>query len=145
MASLRHEGSSKFGKDHKWGNFPGISLGWRINRENFMKNVNWMDNLKLRVGYGVTGINVADPYTSLSSLNYNGAFLYNGTWVKALETIRNNNADLRWEKKHEFNVGLDWDVLGDDWVEPLTTIYVEQKMLFGTTRFLFRLICIQPC
>ena len=112
MASLRHEGSSKFGKDHKWGNFPGISLGWRINRENFMKNVNWMDNLKLRVGYGVTGINVADPYTSLSSLNYNGAFLYNGTWVKALETIRNNNADLRWEKKHEFNVGLDWDVLG---------------------------------
>ena len=111
-ASLRHEGSSKFGKDHKWGNFPGISLGWRINRENFMKNVNWMDNLKLRVGYGVTGINVADPYTSLSSLNYNGAFLYNGTWVKALETIRNNNADLRWEKKHEFNVGLDWDVLG---------------------------------
>ena len=49
MASLRHEGSSKFGKDHKWGNFPGISLGWRINRENFMKNVNWMDNLKLRV------------------------------------------------------------------------------------------------
>ena len=75
MASLRHEGSSKFGKDHKWGNFPGISLGWRINRENFMKNVNWMDNLKLRVGYGVTGINVADPYTSLSSLNYNGQFL----------------------------------------------------------------------
>ena len=55
MASLRHEGSSKFGKDHKWGNFPGISLGWRINRENFMKNVNWMDNLKLRVGMAALG------------------------------------------------------------------------------------------
>lgn len=111
MASLRHEGSSKFGKDHKWGNFPGISLGWRIGRENFMKNLNWLDNLKFRVGYGVTGINVADPYTSLSSLNYEGAFLYKGTWVKALETVRNNNADLRWEKKHEFNIGLDWDIL----------------------------------
>lgn len=107
MASLRHEGSSKFGKDHKWGNFPGISLGWRIDRENFMKNLNWLDNLKFRVGYGVTGINVAAPYTSLSGLNYEGAFLYKGTWVKALETVRNNNADLRWEKKHEFNIGLD--------------------------------------
>lgn len=145
MASLRHEGSSKFGKDHKWGNFPGISLGWRINRENFMKNVNWMDNLKLRVGYGVTGINVADPYTSLSSLNYNGAFLYNGTWVKALETIRNNNADLRWEKKHEFNVGLDWDVLGGRLGGTVDYYIRRTKMLFGTTRFLFRLICIQPC
>ncbi|AVM53383.1 TonB-linked SusC/RagA family outer membrane protein [Bacteroides zoogleoformans] len=111
MASLRHEGSSKFGKDHKWGNFPGMSLGWRIDKENFMKSLNWLDNLKFRVGYGVTGINVAAPYTSLSGLNYEGAFLYNGTWVKALETVRNNNADLRWEKKHEFNIGLDWDIL----------------------------------
>lgn len=91
-----------------------------------------MDNLKLRVGYGVTGINVADPYTSLSSLNYNGAFLYNGTWVKALETIRNNNADLRWEKKHEFNVGLDWDVLGGRLGGTVDYYIRRTKMLFGT-------------
>lgn len=111
MFSLRHEGSTKFGADHKWGNFPGVSVGWRINKEHFMEDYTWLDNLKLRAGYGVTGINVGDPYTSLSSLNYEGAFLNNGTWSKNLETVRNANPDLRWEKKHEFNVGLDWDVL----------------------------------
>lgn len=110
MFSLRREGSSKFGANHKWGNFPGVSVGWRINKEQFMQDYNWLNDLKLRVGYGVTGINVGDPYNSLSSLNYEGSFLYNGTWVKALETVRNTNADLRWEKKKEFNVGLDWDV-----------------------------------
>lgn len=112
MASLRHEGSSKFGKDQKWGNFPGVSLGWRINKEHFMEDVDWLDNLKFRVGYGVTGINVADPYTSLASLNYTGSFLYNGEYIKQLETVRNANEDLRWEKKHEFNIGLDWDIFG---------------------------------
>lgn len=112
MFSLRHEGSSKFGANHKWGNFPGVSVGWRINKEKFMENAAWLDNLKLRAGYGVTGINVTDSYNSLSSLNYQGAFLYNGTWTKSLITVRNVNEDLRWEKKHEFNVGLDWDVWG---------------------------------
>lgn len=126
MFSMRREGSSKFGANHKWGNFPGISVGWRINQEKFMQNFKWLDNLKLRAGYGITGINVADPYTSLSSLNYEGAFLYNGTWKKALTTVRNANPDLRWEKKHEYNVGLDWDILGGrvggtfDWYTRIT-------------------------
>lgn len=126
MFSMRREGSSKFGANHKWGNFPGISVGWRINKEKFMQNFKWLDNLKLRAGYGITGINVADPYTSLSSLNYEGAFLYNGTWKKALTTVRNANPDLRWEKKHEYNVGLDWDILGGrvggsfDWYTRIT-------------------------
>lgn len=111
MFSLRHEGSSKFGAGHKWGNFPGVSVGWRINKEQFMEDIKWVDNLKLRAGYGVTGINVGVPYESLSSLNFEGSFLYNGKWTKALNTVRNNNPDLRWEKKQEFNIGLDWDVL----------------------------------
>lgn len=111
MLSLRHEGSSKFGADHKWGSFPGISAGWRINEEQFMENFTWLNNLKLRAGYGVTGIIVGNPYESLSSLNYEGSFLYNGAWTKTLVNVRNPNPDLRWEKKHEFNVGLDWDIL----------------------------------
>lgn len=112
MFSLRREGSSRFGANHKWGNFPGVSVGWRINKEQFMQDYTWLDDLKLRVGYGITGINVGDPYNSLSSLNYEGSFLYDGKWVKALQTVRNTNADLRWEKKKEFNVGVDWDVFG---------------------------------
>lgn len=111
MVSLRHEGSSKFGASHKWGTFPGVSVGWRINKEEFMEAYTWLDNLKLRAGFGITGINVADPYTSLSSLNYEGAFLYDGAWKKELHSVRNSNPDLRWEKKHEYNIGLDWDVL----------------------------------
>lgn len=102
-----------------------------------MKNVNWMDDLKLRVGYGVTGINVADPYTSLSSLNYNGAFLYNGTWVKALETIRNNNATCV-RKKTRIQCRSGSDVLGGRLGGTVAAaIYVNKRCSFGTTRVLF--------
>lgn len=112
MASLRHEGSSKFGADHKWGTFPGVSAGWRINNEKFMKDMKWIDNLKLRLGYGVTGININDPYQSLASLDYSGYFLYNGEWISTLMPARNANPDLRWEKKIEYNLGLDFDFFG---------------------------------
>ncbi len=112
MASLRREGSSRFGKDHKWGNFPGVSVGWRLNKESFMQNISWLDNLKLRAGFGITGINVGESYQSLSSLDYDSYFLYNGNWIRELIPVRNANPDLRWEKKEEFNVGIDFNVLG---------------------------------
>jgi TonB-linked SusC/RagA family outer membrane protein len=110
MASIRREGSSKFGGDHKWGNFPGVSIGWRINEESFLSNTNWINNLKLRAGYGVTGTNVLDSYNSLSSLNYSDYFYYNGDWVRKLVPVRNANPDLRWEKKEEVNIGVDFDL-----------------------------------
>ena len=56
MASLRHEGSSKFGKNNHWGDFPAVSVGWRIDKEELMKNVSFINDLKFRAGYGVTGI-----------------------------------------------------------------------------------------
>lgn len=113
MLSLRREGSSKFGEDNKWGSFPGISVGWKIDNEPFMDNLSFIDNLKLRAGFGVTGINVVSPYQSLSSLDYqsSSAMLYNGKWVYGLTPVRNPNPDLRWEKKEEYNIGLDWAVL----------------------------------
>jgi TonB-linked SusC/RagA family outer membrane protein len=114
MVSMRREGSSKFGEDNKWGNFPGISLGWNIDRENFMENVTFIDLLKLRAGFGITGINILGPYQSLSSLDYSSsnAMLYNGTWVYGLTPVRNPNPNLKWEKKEEYNLGLDWSVTG---------------------------------
>jgi TonB-linked SusC/RagA family outer membrane protein len=112
MASIRREGSSKFGEDHKWGNFPGVSAGWRINKESFMQGIGWIDNLKLRTGYGVTGTNVLDSYKSLSSLNYSDYFYYEGSWVRKLVPVRNANPDLRWEKKEEINIGLDFGLFG---------------------------------
>jgi TonB-linked SusC/RagA family outer membrane protein len=110
MASVRREGSSKFGKDHKWGYFPGVSLGWRMNKENFMNGITWIDNLKLRTGFGITGTNVLDSYNSLSSLDYSDYFYYDGKWVRKLVPVRNDNPDLRWEKKEEINVGVDFDL-----------------------------------
>ena len=112
MASLRHEGSSKFGADHKWGNFPGVSAGWRINNEKFMKQYTWIDNLKIRAGFGITGIDINDPYQSLASMGYDGYFLYNNEWVKILTPTRNANTDLRWEKKYEYNLGVDFEFFG---------------------------------
>jgi len=113
MLSLRRDGSSKFGADHKWGYFPGISAGWRINNEEFMQGIDWLNNLKLRVGFGVTGIDVNDPYQSLASLNYSGYFYSGSSWIPVLTPVRNANDDLRWEKKYEYNLGLDFSVLDE--------------------------------
>lgn len=110
-ASIRREGSSKFGLNHKWGNFPAVSVGWRIKRENFMRNVTFIDDLKLRAGFGVTGISPSAPYQSLTALNYGTRFLNNGIWIQTLSPVRNPNPDLRWERKEEFNIGMDLSVL----------------------------------
>jgi len=112
MVSLRREGSSRFGSDHKWGYFPGVSVGWRMNEEAFMKDIEWIDNLKLRGGFGVTGINIDQSYVSLSSLDYKNYFMYNSEWINTLVPVRNPNPDLRWEKKYEYNVGFDFDFFG---------------------------------
>lgn len=112
MASLRHEGSSRFGADHQWGNFPSISAGWRISHEPFMRDVlgGEIDNLMLRVGYGVTGIEPTNPYQSLTTLVYGDRFYYQGDWIQGLMPGQNPNPDLRWEQKKEFNVGLEFSL-----------------------------------
>lgn len=109
--SLRYEGNSKFGSDNKWGYFPSVSAGWRIAQESFMQDIEFLDQLKLRAGYGVTGIAPEDPYQSLASFTYGGSFFNNGEWVPGLEPARNANPNLRWERKEEINLGLDFTLL----------------------------------
>lgn len=109
--SLRREGSSRFGMNHKWGSFPAVSLGWRIDREDFMQNAGWIDDLKLRVGFGVTGNQDFDNYKSLILMGRAGKFFYNGEWINSYQPVSNPNPDLRWEKKQEFNAGIDFTVL----------------------------------
>ena len=108
MASVRYEGNSKFGAEHKWGLFPAISAGWRISEESFMDALPFVSDLRLRAGYGVTGIAPDDPYLSLTTYEYDDRFLYQGDWVQQLEPTRNPNPNLRWEEKHELNVGLNF-------------------------------------
>lgn len=109
--SLRRDGSSRFGAQNKWGWFPAVSLGWRITQENFMKEVTWLNELKLRAGYGVTGNQDFDNYRSLFLMSTNGHYYSNGRWYNTYVPASNANPNLGWEKKSEFNVGVDISVL----------------------------------
>lgn len=116
LVSLRHEGSSKFGADHKWGNFPSISAGWNIANEDFMSNVSVLDQLKLRIGYGITGVIPSDSYLSQNAYTYDSygdVLSKEGNWVKTLQQTQNPNKELKWETTNEFNVGLDWSILSN--------------------------------
>ena len=112
MASVRHEGNSRFGADHKWGTFPAVSAAWRLSEEGLVKKLPFINDLKLRAGYGVTGIAPDRSYLSLTSYAYGNKFLSNGQWVQGLAPARNPNPNLRWEEKHEINTGLDFSMLG---------------------------------
>jgi TonB-linked SusC/RagA family outer membrane protein len=112
-ASFRREGSSKFGTNNKWGEFPGLSLGWRIAQEPFMESVGFLDNLKLRFGFGVTGSAPTGAYPSLAPLTFGNNVLWNGQWVSTVQPSSNPNPDLKWEEKTEYNLGLDFAVLNN--------------------------------
>lgn len=106
--SLRYEGSSKFAPKNRWGWFPAVSAGWRISSESFMEDVKWLDELKVRVGYGRTG---NEGFGSGKSVRMYGAdtwWLSNGRWFKTYGLSHNQNLDLKWETKDEINVGVDF-------------------------------------
>ena len=111
LVSFRREGSSKFGDNHKWGNFPSVSLGWNVMNESFMSGTrDWLSNLKVRAGWGLTGIIPSGSYASMVAYEYSGKF-YNpntDTWERALRASQNPNKDLAWETSSEFNVGVDF-------------------------------------
>ncbi|MBQ3820081.1 MAG: TonB-dependent receptor, partial [Bacteroidales bacterium] len=109
-ASLRHEGSSRFGANHKWGDFPAVSAGWRISDEAFMKSATWIDDLKLRYDFGVTGNQDFANYLSLSSFRSYGWYEYEGQKFKVWGPSSNVNSELRWEKGYNQNIGLDFSL-----------------------------------
>lgn len=113
-ATLRRDGSSKFGANNKWGLFPSGAIGWNISDEAFMEgSKNWLDRLKIRVGYGVTGNQEGiAPYQSLAlSGPVAGEQYYDaisGQWKTAYGPIQNPNPDLKWESTAQLNLGLDF-------------------------------------
>lgn len=115
-ATVRQDGSSRFHKNNRWGLFPSFALGWKLKKEAFLKDVDVLSDLKLRLGYGITGqqnINSGDyPYLAVYETNKDGAYypiLGEGT------TYRPNayNPDLKWEKTTTYNVGLDFGFLNN--------------------------------
>ncbi len=111
--TLRHEGSSRFGANHKWGNFPALSLAWNMDKEKFLSGMKVLDKLKIRGGYGVTGNQNIPDYESLATLGAGGQYLNDGSWFQTYGPNKNPNPDLRWEKKQETNAGFDFGLFQD--------------------------------
>lgn len=106
--NARADASSKVGKNNRWGFFPSVSGAWVISKENWMKNLSFVNNAKLRVGYGLSGnLGGIDSYNSMQLIQPNGVVPMGGSIATTLGIIRNANPDLRWEVKNTFNVGLD--------------------------------------
>ena len=111
-ASMRREGSTKFGANTKWGNFPSASLAWEITQTPFAQSLQTtFQSLKPRISYGVTGRSDFDAYRSLSTYSSYGAYLIDGEWINGYAPSLNANPDLAWEKSTAFNIGLDFVAL----------------------------------
>lgn len=110
-ATVRRDGSSKFGANHKWGWFPSVSAAWGISEEAFMKDISWLSDLKLRVGYGVTGNQDGlKPYKSLELYQPYGTYYNGGGTSTSFRITQNPNPDLKWESTAMFNVGVDFQL-----------------------------------
>ena len=108
-ATLRHEGSSKFAADNRWGNFWAVSAGWRVSGEEFMQEFDWLSDLKLRFGYGVTGNNDFSASYMANSLSSDAYWMLpNGNWAYTYGPTSNVNPNLGWEEKKEWNFGIDY-------------------------------------
>lgn len=113
-ASFRREGSSKFAADNRWANFWSANAGWRISEESFLKDVEWVNDLKVRFGYGVTGNNDFSASYSANMLGSDAYWLLpNGSWEYSFGKSQNVNRNLGWEEKKEWNLGLDYTLFNN--------------------------------
>ena len=113
-ATMRFDGSSRFSKDNRWGQFPAVGLAWKISEEKFLKNVNALDELKLRLGWGITGQqNIGYDFYYLPRYVTSNQYAQYTIGDKTYYTIRPEvyNSDLKWEKTTTYNAGLDWSFL----------------------------------
>ncbi|SKC03838.1 SusC/RagA family TonB-linked outer membrane protein [Dyadobacter psychrophilus] len=109
-ASIRADGSSRFGDNNKYGVFPSVALGWRIKDELFLKNVNAITDLKFRASYGVTGNQDIGSYKSLVLLGPQGQAIFDGTPYVGISTTQLPNPDLKWETTTQLDLGIDFGV-----------------------------------
>ena len=116
-ASVRMEGSSKFGKKADpnlgpWGIFPAVSASWVVDREDFMQGIAFVNDLKLRAGYGITGNMPGESYLYAMRLGQGSSQIFvDGSWIIPFNIVSNLNERIRWEKKHEYNLGIDFAIL----------------------------------
>ncbi len=113
--SIRREGSSVFGVNNKWGWFPAISGAWRLTKEPFMENVSFINELKVRAGFGITGRSQGIPnYQSLARIGADANAYFNNNWIPTYGPVSNPNPDLRWERSKEVNIGADFSLFNNN-------------------------------
>ena len=112
LASMRWDGASVLAPGHKWISYPAFSAGWNIARESFMENVKWLNNLKLRAGWGLTSNQAVSPYQTLGELG-NRPYNFGGQITTGYYVSMVPNAELSWEFSSTFNVGFDFNLLGN--------------------------------
>lgn len=110
--SIRADGCSRFGANNRWGYFPSVSAAWRISEENFLRNTQWLDNLKLRLSYGVTGNNQIDDYAAIGLLS-TSQYAIDGQLTNGLYTSTLPSKDLKWEKTGQYDLGIDASFFGN--------------------------------
>jgi TonB-linked SusC/RagA family outer membrane protein len=111
-ASIRADGSSRFGKDNKYGTFPSVALAWRVSEENFLRNSSWLSDLKLRLSYGATGNNDIGNYAHLATVLYE-SYVLGGSAVGGFAPGNFQNDMLTWEKQNSYNIGADIAMFND--------------------------------
>lgn len=140
--NFRADGSSRFGENNKWGYFPSFSLGWKLSQENFMKDITWMDNLMIRVGWGSLGNQGSLPnyaFADLVTPNINYAYGNPGAVTRGQAPNSLGNPDLKWESNNETNLGFDFSGFNNrvtfslDWYNKKTTDMLLQVPLVGYT------------
>ncbi len=151
-ASIRRDGSSVFGRDVKYGNFPAVSAGWVVSNEQFMDNADWVNQLKFRVSYGITGTNALDTGSFLTD-NYPSLALLEGSSAVVDGTITNGfnpanipNALLQWEQSEEINPGVDFGFFNNlisgsfDYYKRTSDELLLDNPVAGTTGFTSALV-----
>lgn len=127
-ASFRRDGYSAFGSNNPYANFPSLAVGWRINEEAFMKSLSWIDNLKLRLSWGINGNRSIGRYAALANLDFM-KYLHNGNTVNGIYATNLPNKDLKWEKTEAYNIGLDFAFLNNRLQGNIEFYYTSTKDL----------------
>jgi len=110
--TIRRDGSTRFGKDNKWGTFPSASVAWRITEEPFLNNSMFLEDLKLRVSYGITGNQAIDNYKSVALYGSSGFYYQGGNFYTQYAPNQNENPNLKWEQTAQMDIGLDYSIFG---------------------------------
>lgn len=130
-ATTRYDGSSVLAKENKWNSFPSLAIGWKINEEKFMKNIPFINNLKIRASVGYTGNDNVTPYSSLSIIKKPTYYDFNNTLANGFIPSNLGNPELTWEKTKELNLGLDFG-LANNRISGSVDVYdrLSENLLF---------------